>query len=50
MSVVEDTRRVLQDFLAPELREVKGRLEGIEAGLGALEGTFNARIDALGDK
>ncbi len=27
MSVVDDLRRVLQDFLAPELRELKARMD-----------------------
>lgn len=30
MSVVEDVRKVVQDFLAPELRELKVRLDGAE--------------------
>jgi capsule polysaccharide export protein KpsE/RkpR len=30
MSVVEDVRTVIQDFLAPELRELKARVEALE--------------------
>ena len=30
MSVVEDVRKVLQDFLAPELREIRGQLAAME--------------------
>ncbi len=30
MSVVEDVRKVLQDFLAPEMRELKVRIEAVE--------------------
>jgi uncharacterized protein YdcH (DUF465 family) len=30
MSAIEDTRKVLQDFLAPELRELKTRLDALE--------------------
>ncbi|HZD49885.1 MAG TPA: hypothetical protein VE178_14185 [Silvibacterium sp.] len=30
MSVVEDVRTVVQDFLAPELRELKARVEALE--------------------
>jgi hypothetical protein len=30
MSVVEDIRTVVQDFLAPELRELKSRVEALE--------------------
>jgi hypothetical protein len=39
MSVIDDTRKVLQDFLAPELRELKGSILAL-----------NARLDALGSK
>jgi hypothetical protein len=34
MSAVEDTRKVLQDFLAPELRELKARIEALEQRMG----------------
>lgn len=30
MGVVEDVRQVLQDFLAPELREIRTRLDAME--------------------
>jgi hypothetical protein len=40
MSVIEDTRKLLQDFLAPELRELSGRVD-------ALEERMNARFDAF---
>jgi len=30
MGVVEDVRKVMQDFLAPELREIGARLEALE--------------------
>ena len=30
MSVIEDSRKVLQDFLAPELRAIAVRLEALE--------------------
>ena len=39
MSVIEDTRKLLQDFLAPELRELPGRID-------ALEERMHARFDA----
>jgi outer membrane murein-binding lipoprotein Lpp len=39
MSVIEDTRRLLQDFLAPELRELSARVD-------ALEERMTARFDA----
>jgi hypothetical protein len=33
MSVVEDTRKVIQDFLAPELRSIAVRLDSLEKQL-----------------
>ncbi len=30
MSVIEDTRKLIQDFLAPELREIATRLNALE--------------------
>jgi hypothetical protein len=30
MGVVEDVRQVLQDFLAPELREIRTRLDSMD--------------------
>lgn len=30
MGAIEDTRKVLQDFLAPEMREIKARLDALE--------------------
>jgi tetrahydromethanopterin S-methyltransferase subunit G len=30
MGAIEDTRKVLQDFLAPELREIRTRLDSLE--------------------
>jgi hypothetical protein len=31
MSVIEDTRKLLQDFLTPELRELSARVDALEA-------------------
>jgi tetrahydromethanopterin S-methyltransferase subunit G len=54
MSVVEDVRQVLQDFLAPELREIRGRLDSIDKRLDGqdkhfdtLESAYNVRYQAL---
>ncbi len=33
MGVVDETRQVLQDFLAPELREIRGALSAIDKRL-----------------
>jgi tetrahydromethanopterin S-methyltransferase subunit G len=30
MGAIDDGRKVLQDFLAPELREIKARLDALE--------------------
>ena len=43
MSVVEDVRQVLQDFLAPELREIRTRLDTIDKRLDAQD----KRIDTI---
>jgi hypothetical protein len=37
MSVVEDTRKLVQDFLAPELREFKARFDGLDQRVASLE-------------
>jgi hypothetical protein len=31
MSVIEDTRKLIQDFLAPELRSISARLDALDA-------------------
>jgi len=43
MSVVEDVRRVLQDFLAPELRAITARLDAIDSRLGAQDKVLAAQ-------
>jgi len=52
MSVIEDTRKLLQDFLAPELRELTARVDALEARMDArfdaLEKRMDARFDAEG--
>ena len=35
MSVIEDTRKLLQDFPAPELRELTARIDALEARMDA---------------
>jgi hypothetical protein len=40
MSVIEDTRKLLQDFLAPEMRELSALVD-------ALEARTDARFDAF---
>jgi hypothetical protein len=43
MSVVEDMRQVLQNFLAPELREIRARLDTADKRLDAQD----KRIDTI---
>ena len=53
MSVVEDTRQVLQDFLAPELRAISARLDALEKIVDANEGCAEKRyqeIESRADK
>ena len=50
MGVVEETRQVLQDFLAPELREIRGVLSSIEKRLESQEKRLDSqdkRLDAI---
>jgi archaellum component FlaC len=41
MSVIEDTRKVMQDFLAPELRAISARLDAIELRFGVVDKSFD---------
>jgi hypothetical protein len=43
MSVVEDVRKTLQDFLAPELRAVTARLDAIDSKLAAQDKVLAAQ-------
>jgi hypothetical protein len=47
MSVVEDVRQVLQDFLAPELRAITTRLDGMEKVAEARHNEVLVRIQSL---
>ena len=40
MSVIEDTRKVMQDFLAPELRAISVRLDALEKQLNGVDKRF----------
>jgi septation ring formation regulator EzrA len=42
MSVIEDTRKVMQDFLAPELRGISARLDALEQRFGVVDKRFDA--------
>jgi uncharacterized coiled-coil DUF342 family protein len=37
MGAIEDTRKVLQDFLAPEMREIRARLDALEKRFDGLD-------------
>ena len=54
MSVVEDFRQVLQDFLAPQLRALEARLDAIEkvteARLKEVENVMEARFKEVGSR
>jgi hypothetical protein len=51
MGAIDDTRKVLQDFLAPEMREIKARLEALEKRMDerfdSVEKQAQQRHDAL---
>ena len=47
MSVVEDVRKALQDFLTPELRELKARLDSIENSVVSMNASLNQRFDHM---
>jgi len=46
MSVIEDTRKLLQDFLAPELRELSARVDALEERMDSRFDTLEKRMDA----
>ena len=50
MSVVEDVRQALQDFLAPEMRALSARFEVIETKIAALDSKLEAKFEAVDTK
>jgi len=46
MGVVEEVHQALQDIVAPELREIKTRLDGLEKRIDSVD----RRIDGLGQQ
>ncbi|HXE06335.1 MAG TPA: hypothetical protein VN612_00475 [Acidobacteriaceae bacterium] len=50
MSTVEDLRTVLQDFLAPELRTITARLDGIDQRFDGLRSEFGAKLETVDTK
>jgi hypothetical protein len=47
VSVYDDTKKALQDFLAPELQEMKGEMKGINIRLDAMEKLAEIRFAAI---
>ena len=47
MGVVEDSRKIIQDFLAPELRAVGARLEALEKQVTSLETNVSRQFASL---
>jgi hypothetical protein len=45
--IIGGVRQVIADFVAPDLREIKGKFEALDARIDAVEKTLNARIDAV---
>ena len=50
MSTVEDVRKAIQDFLAPELRTISARLEAIDQRFDSFTREMNARFEAVDAK
>ena len=47
MEVVEDVRQVLQDFVAPELREIRGQVTAMNQRMDAAEEVNRIRYENL---
>jgi hypothetical protein len=47
MGVVEDVGQVLQDFLAPEMREIRGQLAAVNQRIDALEEISRVRHESI---
>lgn len=47
MSVIEDSRKILQDFLAPELRAIAARLDALEKKFDESERRAEKRHDEV---
>jgi hypothetical protein len=50
MGVVEDVRQVLQDFLAPELREIRGQFATIDKRLDSMEEVNHIRFESISQR
>jgi hypothetical protein len=47
MSMVEDVRQVLRDFLAPELREIRAQLAAVDKRLDIIDEMNRVRYEAI---
>jgi hypothetical protein len=47
MGIIEDVRQVLQDFLAPELREIRGQFAAIDKRLDGMEEVNRVRFESI---
>lgn len=47
MGVVEDVGQVLQDFVAPELREIRGQFTALDKRLDVMEELNRVRFEAI---
>ena len=47
MGVIEDVRQVLQDCLAPELREIRGQFAAIDKRLDGMEEMNRVRFESI---
>ncbi len=50
MSFVDDTRKLLQDLIAPELKSLQVQIASVEKSVSSLEKTMDARFSAVNDK
>ncbi len=50
MSMIEDVRNVLQDFLTPEIRELKVRIEAVERKVDDLNGSMHEQFRHVQDQ
>jgi hypothetical protein len=47
MGVVEETRQLVQDFLAPELREIRSQFATIDKRLDAMDEMNRVRFESI---
>lgn len=50
MSTVDDVRKIIQDFLAPELRTISARLEGLEKVMNVKFESVDVKLGAMDER